>query len=302
VPFQKTYYICEIGIYYFSNSISCDEFEKYARHFLPLYSNLVFKYCISTLNVKVEKGENMLHYKKDGFILSGSYDHHQLLMDIVLLLSRYIEFELNKLLFFSIHSSCISINSKAFLFLGPSASGKTITVAACNRKNPEIIVLSGERSIIKGEYVVGGTTTLSFRNGSLINDFPEFNNYVLSEHDPWLSYSLIDYPPSVFSQSYKIGAFIFLKVCNEKFRFSKFNAPDPFWKLYEQIAHFAEVFPLIVAGQKKPLPSFYSAKIAKNRIVYTENLVKTIPLYSLSGCFRDIEENTIEILQKISDG
>lgn len=90
--------------------------------------------------------------------------------------------------FFSIHGSCVSINGKAVVFLGPSGAGKTSLVLETGiHGNGELvgndILAIGMRD---GRLIcLTGTTTLFLRERSLATDFPQLLPLFEPSDDPW---------------------------------------------------------------------------------------------------------------------
>jgi len=234
------------------------------------------------LHVDVSFGMPGLRYRRDGFALRGNSGSFHTCLDAGLILSRYLERELNRRARYSLHCSAIALDGIANVLLGPAGSGKTTLAAAAALRDSRVKILAGDRAVVEGQNIVEGTTTLHFRNGSLLTFLRGLVEPLPEAEDMWGRWTCKVFP-DLTSLAIPISGVWVVRLTEGRARIGRVAPPDDFLRVIEQIAHFGEVFPCVALGHMEPIPIFTTAAVQRSRITYTRQLVAKVQVQSLSG-------------------
>ncbi len=73
-----------------------------------------------------------------------------------------------------------------------------------------------------------------------------------------------------------------------------------FLRIHDNISYFADYFPNVCLGQRKPLPCFCTVEMRKDRVRYAQLLAHSIQMYSAIGTLRDLTTYVFEQLLGVS--
>lgn len=262
--------------------LALTEFVESCEHWLPdirRSRNL----GAPALTVCVSCGQPRLRYRRNGFEIRGNSGVFHTCLDSGIVLSRYLERELNRCGRYSVHAGCVAVRGCAHLLLGGAGAGKTTIAASWSRLDPSARVLAGDRAVVFDDRVVGGTTTLAFRNLGI-----DAAHLPPGRHRSLGGWTSVQYPRDVFRSSYPIGSLSVVKLTSGPAVRMQIAEPDHFLRVYEQIAHFGDVFPNIALGHLMPIPIFSTMKAQAQRIEFTRQLVHGRNVFSVSGGLQEV--------------
>jgi len=153
---------CGVGIRFMSNFMRPTDFVARAAHLIPSLLQVTAGNNFD-IYVTVEKWPDELLYEGNRFVVRGNYSEDQLAMDAVIVLSRYLERELNARGEYSVHAAAVTYKGQCILLAGNAGAGKTNLAFFLHLNNHDIAVLSGDRTVVRGSEVIGGSPTLLFR-------------------------------------------------------------------------------------------------------------------------------------------
>lgn len=263
------------------DGVTIDDFTASCKHWLPDVRPSPAR-LPPTLVISVSVGKPSLRYVRNGFKLRGNNGTFHTCLDATVILSRYLERELNLQGRYSIHCSAIAINGHAHVLIGFSGAGKTTIAAACRLRDSRVTVLAGDRAVFADDNIIAGTTTLHFRNGTLRLFLPELIDPLPPEEDMWGRWTTLEYP-AVLPAKVPIRSLTLIRLSTGPAVMGSVAAPDDFLRTIEQVAHFGERFPCVALGHMNPIPIFTTYAIQRHRIEVTRKLVERLGVRSLSG-------------------
>ncbi len=169
-----------------------------------------------------------LEYLKDQKEIKyfGQYNENCFIWDILHLSKQLIERTYLENNMFSLHSSTISLDDKYVLILGAPLSGKTtIATYACLEKSFSFV--SGERTLLSSNEILGGTKTIALRNATIDLYLPMLCQYKKRR--------TLD-PAEIginLARSGKLSLIIYPKLCNNKGHIFLMSKPMIRMLLYE---------------------------------------------------------------------
>jgi len=283
-----------ITIAFRSEEFAPDEFINVGSRWIPSLRRLYERPDSADISIDCDLGQNRLEYFENGFVIRGSYDKYHVLLDAAALLSRFLERELNRRKRYSFHGSCVVDQDKAFLLLGPEGVGKTTAAAACCLRKPTIRILSSDRTVVEDNLAIAGTTTLTFRKGSLVHELPQLVGGTISGDDLWDNKVSVDFSSALCSTACRLAGFFFIRTSGMWSPMRLLTGPEKLVKLYDQLTYFAQAFPSISVGQRQPVPIFFSYETEGARIEYATELVRSIPAYVVSGSLDQVVTALLE--------
>lgn len=282
---------CGINIDVDTNYLTYETYIKKSQHLIPKIRSNEEK--SSQISLIIHSGvENDLKLNSMNGFLKGNYNQNQLTMDSIMILSRLLEYQLNLADKYSVHSSAIGNSSGGFLFIGPANSGKT-TLAYKIKTLTNSSIISGDRTVLFDNKIIGGTEKLMFRKGSIIYDFPELNfRNIKPTGTEWSELSTYNVDTFDFD-AFNLKKIFLVKRTDSSYEEMELVGDSKFLRFYEQASYFQESFPNIILGQKKPMISFNNYSLQERRIVFSLSLLDKIPLISVSGSLDELAENII---------
>ena len=274
------------------HEVTLKDFVTSCGHWVPAMCE-VAEDGFRHLRVDVSVGVPALRYRRDGFSLRGDSGTFHTCLDAGVILSRYLERELNKRGRYSVHCAAIAYDGVAQVLLGPAGAGKTTLAAAAAMRDSRVQVLAGDRAVVEGDKVVGGTTTLHFRNGALRTHLRGLVEPLPDAEDMWERWTTKDFP-TVASPVVSIGRLWVVRLGEGPARIGQVSPPDDVLRLIEQIAHFGEYFPCVALGHMQRVPIFTTAAVQRARIAYTRDVVAKVPVQTLSGGLDEIVDVLLE--------
>ncbi len=234
------------------------------------------------LHVRIAAGHPSLRYHRNGFAVRGDNGTFHTCLDASVVLSRYLERELNRAGRWSIHCSAIAVNGRAHLLLGKAGSGKTTLAAACRMRDRDVMVLAGDRAVIEHGLIVAGTTTLHFRNGTLRHHLAGLVAPPPPAEDMWGQWTTLDYP-DVWPAAFPVHRISLVRLSAGPAILGRVAPPDDFLRTLEQLVHFGEVFPCVALEHMQPIPIFTTNAIQVKRIAAARDLMAPTGVQTLSG-------------------
>jgi ABC-type cobalamin/Fe3+-siderophores transport system ATPase subunit len=273
---------CGVNFTFDSPIISdVDSYRDFAGHIIPRIRTQ-YNERKPTFSVTMTPSPNSsMSIENGNMMLEGSYNIGQLTMDGVMLSSMYLEKILNNLGMYSLHSSAVTKDGKGILLIGNSGAGKT-TVAHSLSKNAGYTMISGDRTVVSDDRIIGGTEVHKFRKGTLAHESgnENQNGSQRSEFVKLHGDAIVDEPT--------LDQIILVERKEGDPNYRELIDDEKFLRLYENADYFRNVFPNVILGQKKPLPWRATWDEDAKRIAYVTELVKSVPAYHLSGNLEDI--------------
>jgi len=244
--------------------------------------------------VDYKKGKSHLQFDEKAIRLSGSCTGYELSFDIAAVLSKMFEKCYFRKGYHSLHSSAVSKKGSAVLFLGPSHSGKS-TLAAYLSMNYGLNYISGDRTLLKGAKIIGGTKKDMMRSGSL-----KFFNHNIPKRDiSWLSTELIDFGRYSFLdfEMYDISSIFFIQHENSERYLEEIKKTDKrLIKLYDSLLFFVDKYPNLALKLNIPIPPISDMDVHISKLDFARFLARNIVCYSLSGNFDFMSKKVLEFL------
>lgn len=244
----------------------------------------------------------------DGIKLSDDADREQLVKDTILLLSKVLEYNLNKVGIFSLHASSVAYGSEGIAIIGQSGAGKTTSAVRACMIDKGISFVSGNRVFIDGKSIIAGTSLMQLRRGSLelelgIKDKPEvketsFQNRKVSIDPENLDISSVQHYPV------RIKKLISLKKLDTELKVSQMNLKDynrfneAFSWLYDAASKYSDYFPNIILGPKIPYPDMFGSELREKRVQFVSNLLDNVELFNVEGRLDSIAAFIIQMLRR----
>jgi hypothetical protein len=291
--------ICGVRVRVVSPDIDFEQFLASCGHWIPSLRRGAEGAV--DLELAISYGPDRLRFGPTGVELRERESPFHLSLSGAVLISRYVERLLNARGRYSVHASCIARGSDALVLIGPAFAGKTTIAALCSVLDRDVRVLSGDRTVVERSHVIGGTTRLAFRNGTLLHDLPELAVDVDANGDIWQLQTFVDFPDAVFPGHYRIRGFCVLGRAPGPARVHEVTGPDRFLRVYENVVYFADEFPSVALSQRQPMPRFTTMAAQRRRIRYVEGLIDTVPVKTVSGGLRQVAGALLTQLDSLRD-
>jgi len=222
--------------------------------------------------------------------------------DVMALLSRYFEYLFFRDGNFSVHSSAFCQDGNATVIAGRSGAGKTTLLLKMLECNPNLEVISGDRTLINGDYALGGTRAINVKGSSLWYEFPELGRRMGVEGDAeaqkQFQFTEDDSPFEYHVDPVQIKHVIYPFKTNGKLEVKKLTYPGTLTRFVNQAFHFLDEFPRILIGGQMVLSTPITENERNFALKQMQTLVSRVDSYAVSGNLDDmqkwIEENLLE--------
>ena len=204
--------------------------------------------------------------------------------DVMALVSRHAEYLWANKGIYSVHSSSVNIDGKTILIPGRSGAGKTTLMMELIKKFPQTKIISGDRTLIDNEEIVGGTKLLNFIASSLKEEFP----YMADVLDTYTVRDRIRLAPENSPFDYQqepaiTDAIVYPQKHSGKFIVQELEGIPKFTRFVNQGYHFLDEFPRLLLGIMEPLSTPVTNEDRKRVLDEMRNLTDKTPSYALAG-------------------
>ena len=282
-----------------------DVFFKDYPNYLPPFKVTSEK---PKVNIYVYRDKPRLLVDGENIFLSNESSDKQLGRDTILLLSKFLELRLNETDTFSLHASAVSSSNRAIAIVGPNGSGKTTSAVYSCLLDNGIELVSGNRLFVNGVNIVGGTSGIRLRAGSLESEF-KLGSYIspdtLGFHDRKVSLTSenvgirvnVDYPV-------KLTKIILVKKLEKELSVKKLDMAnetqlnEAFLSIHNSASEFSDSFPNFVLGSKIPYPDIFTNEHRWKRIAFVSNLLRNVESVKVEGKLEGIGEYISQNIRK----
>ncbi len=287
-----------------NNNRILDFLKEQSPAFIPDVKFSSARFTRAEANISVIKSDKN-NFKMDNskyYLLEGNYNADQLAQDALVLSSRVLEDKFIGKSMYSFHSSAISNGKEAIVISGLSSAGKTtIALDSCIKNKDNIKFYSGDRTVLQGSNIKGGTKKTHLRLGSVFYEIPELQEYIPCKitDAPWEEMILIDSNMVDISSdegTKKIKYIIYPKKGDHKLKIKEVKGDESILRIHENICYFSDYYPHIILGQREPLQTNINYEQRKRRIEYVSHLSEEIPILNVSGRLNSITEYVSKLM------
>lgn len=284
--------MCGVTALIRSDWITVDEFVAATSHMLP--SAQATEPAKPDLHIELSRDVTGLRCTETGFEISGDYAPGMLVQDCALVLSRYLERELNRRGLWSLHASAVALGERGVLLPGKSNCGKTSTAITVCQLCPEARVLSGDRAVIDEQRIVGGTTTVSIPIAAA-PAHPAVRAAAVRSRSVTgkvrLPHFSGDATPARLSEIVVLLGRLPQPV--------QLTAPDDdrkFRYIHDSLCHFSDVSPNACHGQRSLVPYFNDPDLRHRRLVVAERIAATVEMTAARG---DLDSTAADVAARL---
>jgi hypothetical protein len=209
--------------------------------------------------------------------------------DVMAVVSRHAEYLWANKGVYSVHSSSINIDGKTILIPGRSGAGKTTLMMNLVKNFPQAKLISGDRTLVDGREIVGGTKLLNFIASSLREEFPDLikilDTYTVGDR------IRLDQEHSPFSYQQEptnINAIVYPQKHPGKFTDQELKGIPRLTRLVYQGHHFLDEFPRLLLGIMEPLSTPVTQEDRKRVLAKIKDLTDNTPSYVIAGNLVDM--------------
>ena len=235
----------------------------------------------TTFPITIEKGKPFYQTSLQGV----KYRTPEIIKgDVMALVSRHAEYLWVNKGIYSVHSSSVNIDGKTILIPGRSGAGKTTLMMEIIKNFPQTRIISGDRTLIDNEEIVGGTKFLNFIASSLKEEFP----YMADVLDTYTVRDRIRLAPENSPFDYQqepaiTDAIVYPQKHSGKFIVQELEGIPKFTRFVNQGYHFLDEFPRLLLGIMEPLSTPVTNEDRKRVLDEMRNLTDKTPSYALAG-------------------
>jgi hypothetical protein len=250
-------------------------------------------------SIQVREGNPLFDFDRDRIIYTAPDINNK---DIMALLSRNFEYLFFKEGKFSVHSSAFCQDGNATVIAGRSGAGKTTLLLKMLECNPNLKVISGDRTLINDDYALGGTRFINVKGSSLLYEFPELGRRIgvekFTEAQEQFQFTEDDSPFDYHTGPVPIRHIIYPFKTNGKLEVKKLTYPETLTRFVNQAFHFLDEFPRILLGGQMVLSTPVTENERNLALKQMQTLVSKVDSYAVSGNLDDMQkwiaENLLE--------
>jgi len=220
--------------------------------------------------------------------------------DVMALLSRYFEYLFFREGKYSVHSSAFCCDDKATIIAGRSGAGKTTLLLKLLEKDSELEVISGDRTLINGDYALGGTRVINVKGSSLLYEFPELGRRIAIEEDTeaqkQIKLTEDGSPFRYCSERATIKRIIYPFKTSGKLEVKQLGYPERLTRFVNQAFHFLDEFPRVLLGGQMFLSTAITEDEKNLALKQMNTLVSRVDSYAISGSLDDMQKWITETL------
>lgn len=250
-------------------------------------------------SIQIVEGNPLFDFDKERAIYTAPDMNNK---DIMALLSRYFEYLFFREGKYSVHSSAFCRDDKATIIAGRSGAGKTTLLVKMLEENSGLEVISGDRTLIDGNYALGGTKVINVKGSSLLYEFPELGRRIGVEEDTeaqkQFQFNEDDSPFDYHTEQVPIRHIIYPFKTSGKLEVKKLTYPGTLTRFVNQAFHFLDEFPRILLGGQMVLSTPVTENERNLALKQMNSLVSRVDNYAISGSLKDMQkwiaENLLE--------
>jgi len=242
-------------------------------------------------SIQVVPEGNVFDLDDHRFRVSETSDTATFGKDLVLFIGKKLQACLESRNVYSLHASAVSHQGIAVAFTGRSGSGKSTLALAL--ADAEVAQLSANHLLIQldGQVptIVGGCRFARLRQGSILHDLPWLSSSLPANRtnegdDPWHSYAQIqlqDITGAPRQFPCQLAELILPTRVPQALRLAHHNPDELADILFTEVSIFLR--PSFFKSHLRLIPCFDTDQFVRSRYLFIQNLIRKIPVYSLSG-------------------
>lgn len=250
-------------------------------------------------SIQVRAGNPQFDFDKERAIYTTPDMNNK---DVMALLSRYFEYLFFREGKFSVHSSAFCQDGNATIIAGRSGAGKTTLLLKMLECDPDLEVISGDRTLINSDYALGGTRVINVKGSSLLYEFPELGRRMDLKEDieaqEQFQFTEDDSPFDYHSGPSPIKHIVYPFKTNGKLEVKKLTYPGTLTRFVNQAFHFLDEFPRILLGGQMVLSTPITENEKNLALKQMQTFVSRVDSYAVSGNLDDMQkwiaENLLE--------
>jgi energy-coupling factor transporter ATP-binding protein EcfA2 len=220
--------------------------------------------------------------------------------DVMALFSRYFEYLFFKDRKYSVHSSAFCRDDETTIIAGRSGAGKTTLLLKLLEEDSGLEVISGDRTLIDGDYALGGTRVINVKGSSLLYEFPELGRRMGIEEDTGAQEQFrlteCNSPFKYRTKPAIIKNIIYPFKTSGELEVKQLGHPSRLTRFVNQAFHFLDEFPRILLGGQMVLSTPITEDEKNIALIQMNSLISGVDSYAISGSLEDMQKWIAETL------
>jgi len=286
-------------------------FELEYKRILP-QTNLNLARTKPDILINLSRGKPSFISTHGSVHVSEEAEPAQMAIDAAFLVSRFLEVELNKRNSFSLFASGIAHGNKGLIFIGGDGAGKTTSAAMACIRDRDVKLISGDRIVIQGKSIIGGTTRLNFRIGTILTEFKGLDEGIIKNLRRNVALEKQQFEEKIFVDPENLGIKVNSmypielvgilapkKLDRELYiKETEMSGTPEFLRVLSSITWFGNNMPYVVAGGRIPYPDSTTYATRFKGVELAGQLTDSLPFAYVEGRVHDIADFAITKLKR----
>ncbi len=243
-------------------------------------------------------------------LLESAIDPYQSAMDVILLASKLLERELNRHNIYSVHASAVCKGGRSVVIIGQPGAGKSTTALNCCLLDNSVKYLGDNRITLNNlSEVVGMSSSMSIRRGSLFSEFGDFDllrNMSRDTNRETFGDTRVEIQPEDLGIAkytelpVKVDHIVLVrklpKAVTVKEKMEAYNLL--LLRLYESLSFYSDGLSLLL-GSHLPIQDLFSNRSKTERLRFAEGMLDTIQSSVVEGTLGDISNHVLKQLARV---